>query len=171
MDKLPFRAKPKIVDLTSNRKLADKVWALSSRAPPDYNQFQACSYFCTLTPDKAQQGSRELAEILKAGYCPCQSCPYSRGLQGGPLDTLHSPMCLSGFVCLRHPVQSRWPEWLMPAICNCGPQRRRFVKCNLGWHATQPNGDCFIILFSTVHHEASGCRSLLRIESDLLLDG
>ena len=25
MDKLPFRAKPKIVDLTSDRKLADKV--------------------------------------------------------------------------------------------------------------------------------------------------
>lgn len=38
MDKLPFRAKPKIVDLTSDRRLADKVG----------NERQL---FCYLEPD------------------------------------------------------------------------------------------------------------------------
>ena len=42
MDRIPFGPKPKIVDLTSDRKLADKVWTCTHCAHSDHFPLGKC---------------------------------------------------------------------------------------------------------------------------------
>lgn len=60
MDKMPFRPKPKVVDLTSDRKLADKV-------PLNHSHDNQLCYTLMLLPPAA-------SVIFFHTYCSCLAC-------------------------------------------------------------------------------------------------
>ena len=69
MDQLPFRAKPKVVDLTSTRKLADKVGG-QCRVP-------ACGFFNKLSdpdaPGCLERSNGQPSAVLCTMQGQCQT--------------------------------------------------------------------------------------------------